>query len=155
MFEDLIARLQFWRAKKFVKHGKDYEFFLDLSNETAMAVKFLTKYPDVIVEYTDMHMSSGNHMSYDISIIANPNLYDVESNKFKNFTMDVFRSIINDSINYAKEKNLNETRDTYSLELDSERSIHEEVAPISEDRVPDRKPRKKAVRGNKKIRSKV
>lgn len=155
MFDELIAKFQFWKSKKFVKLHKDYEFFLDLSNHQAIAIKILKKYPGVIFEITNIHMSTDTQMSYDQSIIANPNLCDVESKKFKDFTTAIFRSIILDSVEAAKKDSFNETRDLDFVEFNAERVFHEEDLTLSEERVPDRKPRKKSIRRNKRVRSKV
>lgn len=153
MFEELKAKYRFWRANKFIQHGTHYEFMLDMSDTKAMAVKFLKKYPGVIAEYTNIHMSSDNEMSFEFNIIANPNLHNTETKKFQNFANDVFRSIIHSSVEYAKEKNENGNID--SIQSDSERTVHEEVVAVSEERVPERKPRKKGVRRSKKLHSQV
>jgi len=155
MFEELKAKFQFWKSKKFVTLHEDYEFFLDLSNHEAIAIKILKKYPGVIFEITNIHMSTDNNMLYDQSVISNPNLCNVESRGFKNFTAAIFRSIILNSIESAKKDKLNENRDLDLIELDAERTFHEEDVAISEKRVPNRKPRKKSVRANKRVHSKV
>jgi hypothetical protein len=154
MFEDLIAKFQFWKARKFLKFGRDYDLFLDLSNKDAIAIKIIKKYPGVIFEITDIHMSSDNAMSYNISIIANPNLCNVESNKFKDFTSAIFRNIITDSVEHAT-RVIDENRNTNFVESDAERVFHEEDSALSEERVSDRKPRKKGIRRNKRVHSKV
>ena len=154
MFEDLRAKFRFWYVRKFFLYGKHYVFMFDMSDKEAMAVRFLKKYPGVIAEYKNICMSSDREMSYDFVIIANPNLCDVGSKRFKNFASDVFRSIINDSIKNAI-KEQDENRNTDLVELDSERTVHEEVLTVFEERVPQRKPRKKTVRRNKKVHSEV
>ena len=58
MFEDLIAKFQFWKAKKLLKFGRDYDLFLDISNKDAIAIRVIKKYPGVIFEITDIHMSN-------------------------------------------------------------------------------------------------
>ena len=64
------------------------------------------------------------------------------------------RSILLSAIeNTMKEGN--ENRNTDPIEFDSERAFHEEVSAVSEKRVPDRKPRKKGIRRNKAVHSKV
>jgi len=143
MLEELFARFQFWKAKK-LEVGKDYDFFLDLSNKDAIAIKLLRKYPGVIVEFTDIHMSNDTHISYDQTIIANPNLCKTDSEKFKNFTASVFRSIINNAVENAI-KESNENRNSNLVQSDSERTVHEEVIAVPEERVSNRKPRKKTV----------
>lgn len=154
MFEDLIAKFQFWKAKKFLKFGRDYDLFLDLSNKDAIAIKILKKYPGVIFEITDIQMTTDNTVSYNTSIIDNPNLCNVESNKFKDFTSAILRNIINDSVKHAT-KVIDENGNIDLVESDAERVFHEEDAALSEERVPDRKPRKKTVRRNKRVHSKV
>ena len=153
MFEEILAKFEFWKAKNFVKLNKHYEFFLDLSNHETIAVKILKKYPGVIVEFTDVQMSTEHHLSYDLVLVANPNLCDVDSEKFKNFTARIFRNIIINSIEGAKKDN--ESRNSDPVESDPQRSIHEEVTAVFEERVSNRKPRKKTVRRNKAVRSEV
>ena len=97
MFDELIAKLQFWKAKNFVMLDKHYEFMIDLSNKDAMTVRMLKKYPGVIIEYSNMHMSTENQMSYDISIVANPNLCKTES-KVGTMTWDQVRTIAEDKM---------------------------------------------------------
>ena len=143
MFNELLAKIQFWRAKN-LKLGEDYDFFLDLSNHEALAIKILKKYPGVIIEYTNIHMSTDTNMSYDLTVIANPNLHDTDSKKFQDFTMKIFRSILLGSIEHI-EKDKNENRNTDTVESGTERALHEEVAPIPEKRVSNRKSRKKTV----------
>lgn len=153
MFDDILAKLQFWKAKNFVVLDKHYEFMLDLSNKDAITVRILKKYPGVIIEYTNMMMSTETHLSYDVAVIANPNLCKVEGNKFNEFTTAIFRSILLGSIENAKDNNENGNTDTF--ESGTERSIHEEVPTVSEKRVSNRKPRKKTVRRNKAVHSEV
>ena len=153
MFEELLAKLQFWKAKNFVVLDKHYEFMLDLSNAEAMTVRILKKFPGVIVEFSNIHMTTENQMAYDVAVVANPNLCNVKNNRFNDFTAAIFRSILLGSIEHAKENNENGNTDT--LEFDTERTLHEEVAPVPKKRVSNRKPRKKTVRRNKAVHSEV
>lgn len=153
MFEELMAKLQFWKAKNFVVLDKHYEFMLDLSNKEAMTIRLLKKYPGVIIEYSNIHMSTENQMAFDIDVIANPNLCNTKTKKFHNFTAAIFRSILIGSLEHAKENNENGNTDT--IESDTERSLHEEIPPVLKERVSNRKPRKKTVRRSKKLHSEV
>jgi len=151
--QNLKAKYEFWRARK-LKLGKHYDFFFNLSNQQAIAVKILKKYPGVIVEYSEIHMSTDQDMSFDFNVIANPNLCDTESNRFKRYTSAIFRNIILRSIeNAVKEEN--ENRNANSIKSNPQRSVHEEDLTVFEERIPDRKPRKKAIRRNKKLHSQV
>lgn len=133
---NLKAKYEFWCARQ-LKLGKHYDFFFDLSNPQAIAVKILKKYPGVIVEYSEIHMSTDQDMSFDFNVIANPNLCNTESNRFKRFTSAIFRNIILRSVadwsveNAVKEEN--ENRNANSLKSNSQRSVHEEDAPVSEE----------------------
>ena len=128
---NLKAKYEFWCARQ-LKLGKHYDFFFDLSNPQAIAVKILKKYPGVIVEYSEIHMSTDQDMSFDFNVIANPNLCNTESNRFKRFTSAIFRNIILRSVeNAVKEEN--ENRNANSLKSNSHRSVHEEDAPVSEE----------------------
>jgi hypothetical protein len=151
--EELKAKYEFWRASK-LQLGKHFDFFFDLSNPQAIAVKILKKYPGVIVEYSEIQMSTDKDMAFNFNVIANPNLCDVESNRFKRYTSAIFRNIILRSVENAVKEGY-ENGNNNSLKSDSQRSIHEEDVTVSEERVPDRKPRKKAIRGNKKLHPKV
>jgi len=125
MLNDLRANLRFWYAHNFIKLNKHYEFMMDMSNSDAIAFRILKRYPGVIAEFSNIHMSSEYEMSYDFNVIANPNLCNVESQRFKNFTADIFRNIINSSVEYAKETN--ENRNTDLVESDAQRTVHEKA----------------------------
>jgi hypothetical protein len=151
--QELKAKYEFWRASK-LEVGKHFDFFFDVSRPEAISIKILKKYPGVIIEFSGIQMVTDQDMSYDFDVIANPNLCDVESNRFKRYTSAIFRSIILKSVENAK-KELNENRNTDLVEFDAERVLHEESVAVSEERVSDRKPRKKTVRRNKRVRSEV
>ena len=155
MIKNLIAKLQFWYVKKFYKIDKQYTFFVDLNGPPgSFAVKFLGKYDGVIVEFTDVKVGDDNLMNFDYDVISNVYNANVKSKSFDRFTSNVMRSILLGAIeNTMKEGN--ENRNTDLVESDEERAFHEEDSALSEERIPDRKPRKKGIRGNKGIRSKV
>ena len=151
---DLLARLQFWYVKNRFKHGREYEFYLDLNDVEAYAVKLLRKYPDTIIEFKNVKYDEYGALSFDVVIVANPKLHNTESKGFKNFTSNVMRSIILSALDNF-ERNIDDYRATDSNQLDQERVIHEESIAVSEERVSKRKPRKKAVRRNKKLHPEV
>lgn len=153
--QDLIAKYEFWYAKKFIQLDKHYTFFLDLNGPPgSFAVKFLKKYDGVIVEYSNIIVGEDGQMNFDYDIISNVNNCDVKSKKFERFTQHVMRSMIHSAIdNFQRE--LNENRKFNFVESDSQRSVHEEVASVPKKRISKRKPRKKAVRANKAVHSKV
>jgi len=155
MFENLIAKLEFWYVKKFFKVEKQYTFFVDLNGPPgSFAIKFLEKYDGVIVEFTNAKVGDDGLMTFDYDVISNVNNVNTNSKSFHRFTSNVMRSILLGAIeNTMKEGN--ENRNTDLVESDAERVFHEEDSAISEERVLDRKPRKKGVRRNKAIRSKV
>lgn len=143
--QDLRSKLEFWWAKKTIKLNKHYTFMYDVANDGGIAVKLLKKYPGVIIEFSDLIIAENQLMNFNISIIANPNLCDVESRRFHAYTARVFRSVLHDAImNYAKEI-LNESGSVDPVESNSEREIYEEVAPVPKKRVSKRKPRKESV----------
>jgi hypothetical protein len=155
MFDNLIAKLEFWYVKKFFKVEKQYTFFVDLNGPPgSFAIKFLGKYDGVIVEFTDVKVTDGGLLNFDYDVISNVNNVNTKSRSFHRFTSNVMRSILLSAIeNTMKEGN--ENRNTDLVESDAERVFHEEDLAISEERVPDRKSRKKSIRGNKAVRSKV
>lgn len=151
----LIASLEFWYAKKFIKLDKHYTFFLDLNGEPgSFAIKYLGKYDGVIVEFTDIKITENNQLNFKYQVISNVNNVNVDSKKFIRFTSHVMRNILFSALDYQK-KELNENRELDFVESDSERAFYEEITPVLEERVPDRKPRKKTLRTNKGIHSKV
>jgi hypothetical protein len=155
MIDNLIAKLEFWYVKKFYKVDKQYTFFVDLNGPPgSFAVKFLGKYDGVIVEFTEVKVTDDGLLNFDYDIISNLNNVNVKSKSFVRFTSNVMRSILMSAIDNAM-KEPNESRNTDPVKLDSERDLYEEGVAVPEERVPDRKPRKKGVRGNKTVRSEV
>lgn len=154
--QDLIAKYEFWYAKKFIKLDKHYTFFLDLNGPPgSFAIKFLKKYDGVIVEFTNVKVSGDTgELTFDYDIISNLNNCNVKSRSFIRFTSNVMRNIIYSAVENAK-KDDNENRKSDLVEFDSERSVYEEVSPVSETRIFDGEPRKKTVRRNKAVRSEI
>jgi hypothetical protein len=152
---DFLAKVEFWYAKHFIKLDKHYTFFFDLAGDSgSFAVKYLKKYKGVIVEFANIKIGADAQMTFDYDIISNVNNCDVKSKSFDRFTQNVMRSILYGAIqNDARENN--ENRNTDLVESDAQRSIHEEVTTVSEERVSDRKPRKKTVRRNKAVHSEI
>ncbi len=155
MLENLIAKLEFWYVKKFFKVEQQYTFFVDLNGPPgSFAVKFLGKYDGVIVEFTDVKVTDEGLLNFDYDIISNVNNVNTKSKSFVRFTSNVMRSILMSAIDNA-EKDLNENGNTDLVESDAERVLHEEDVAVSEERVSDRKSRKKSIRGNKGVHPKV
>lgn len=153
--QDLAARYEFWYARKFIKLDKHYTFFVDLNGPPgSFAIKFLKKYDGVIVEFANVKVGDDGQMTFDYDIISNVNNCNVKSKSFERFTQNVMRSILYGAIeNHKKESN--ENRNSDLVESNSQREVHEEVAPVSEKRVSNRKPRKKTVRRSKAVHSEV
>lgn len=153
--QDLIAKFEFWYARKFIKLDKHYTFFVDLNGEPgSFAIKYFKKYDGVIVEFTDIKVTDDGQMNFNYDIISNVNNCNVKSRSFDRFTQHVMRNILYSAFKNL-EKDLNENRKLDLVESDSQRSIHEEVASVSKRRVSKRKPRKKAVRANKTVHSEI
>ena len=152
--KELLAKLQFWYVKNRFKYGRDYEFYLDLNDVEAYAVKLLKKYNDTIVEFKNVKSNEDGVITFDFVVVANPKLHNTESKAFKNFTSNVMRSIIMTALDNF-ERNIDDYRATNPDQLDQERTIHEESDPVLEARVSERKPRKKTVRRNKKLHTEV
>ena len=153
--QDLIAKLEFWYARKFIKLDKHYTFFVDMNGPPgSFAIKFLGKYDGVIVEFANVKIGDDGLMTFDHDVISNVNNCNVKSKSFIRFTSNVMRNILLSAIeNHMKEPN--ENREFDPIELDSERDIHEEGIAVPEERIPDRKPRKKTIRANKGVRPQV
>ena len=142
---DLLATVEFWYAKKFIKLDKHYTFFFDLNGEKdTFAIKYLKKYNGVIIEFGNVKVGDNGQMTFDYDIISNVNNCNVKSKSFDRFTQNVMRSILHGAIVNDK-RDMNENRNIDPVEFDSEREIHEEVSSIPQKRVSNRKPRKKTV----------
>lgn len=141
--QDWIAKFEFWYVRKWIKYDVHYTYFLNLENPQAFSIKLLKKYPDTIIEFSDLRIGDAGLMTFDMSVIANPKLHNTESRRFKKFTSDVMRSMIMNSIeHYGKN---NENRNVDFVEPDSERNIFEESPAVRKKRVSKRKPRKETV----------
>ena len=93
--QDLIAKLEFWYARKFIKVDKHYTFFVDLNGEPgSFAVKYLKQYDGVIVEFSNVQVTDNGLLTFDHDIISNINNCDVKSKGFVRFTSNVMRNII-------------------------------------------------------------
>jgi len=153
--QDLIAKVEFWYATKFIKLDKHYTFFFDLNGPSgSFAIKFLKKYDGVIVEFNNVKIGDDGQLTFDYDVISNLNNCNIKSRSFIRFTANVMRSIIYGAVQNAMKED-NENRNSDPFEPHSERTVHEEVSSISEERIPDRKPRKKTIRANKGIHPKV
>ena len=150
---ELKAKFNFWYVKKFFKLDKQYTFMFDMGNPKSIAVKLLGKYEGVVVEFDNIKVGNENQLMFDVNTIANPNLKNINTKSFMRFTQNVMRSIIIASIESSK--NTDENRKLDPIESAEERSVHEEDSAFFEERVPDRKPRKKAIRRNKAVHPKV
>jgi len=151
--QDFLAKVDFWYASKFVRLDKEYTFHVDVANPSAVSIELLRRYPGVIIQYDNIKVGEDGLCSFDINVISNPKNLDVQPSRFYKFTSYVFRSILIGSIKKSGEPH--ENRDVDSLQSGKERNVHEEGTAVHEERVSNRKPRKKAVRGNKTIRSEV
>lgn len=153
---NLLASLEFWYAKKFIKLDKHYTFFFDLNGERdTFAVRYLKKYDGVIIEFANVKISGDTgQMTFDYDIISNLNNCNVKSKSFERFTSNVMRNILHSAIENDTREN-NETRNLDFVESNTERVFHEEDLAVSEERVSDGKLRKKTLRRNKAVRSKV
>lgn len=153
MFDDTIAKLNFWYAKKFFKPEKDFKFMLDVNNTSAITVEIIRKYPETVVEYNNLIMGDNGLLNFNMTVIANPLAHNVDDNKFKNFANYIMMAVIAEAV--SNTRNVDENRAIDPFEYDEKRDFLEEIPPIPEVRVSKRKPRKKAVRGNQGVRSEV
>ena len=97
--QDLLAKIEFWYAKKFIKLDKSYTFFFDLAGDSSsFAVKYLKRYDGVIVEFANIKVGNDGKMTFDYDVISNVNNYNVKSRSFDRFTQNVMRSILHGAI---------------------------------------------------------
>lgn len=154
MFSDLIAKFNFWYAKRNFKPERDFKFFLDANQTSAFTIEITRQYPKTVVEYTNLVMGENGFLNFNMTVIDNPLGHNIDSEKFKKFTSYIMMAIIAEAVKNAGNV-VDENRAIDPFEYDEERDFLEEIPPIPEVRVSKRKPRKKAVRGNQGVRSEV
>ena len=159
MFDNIRASLQFWYAKHFIKMERDYTIAYDFARENSdhTSIKILRKYPGVIFELFDLKSDDDGEVSFETTVIFNPNNAGIDSERFKKYLDSIVRNILISAIEEHIKNNgvVNEDGNIDIVESDSERAVHEEGSSVYEKRVSDRKPRKKGVRGNKRVHPKV
>lgn len=143
---DLLARLEFWWAKKTIKEDRDFRISLDECKNGDFVVEILKgKYSGIKVMYGAISVREdpyGNGLlDINANVIYNPNSIKPHK-KLDRLITNIIRLIL---INSVK----NEIRNSDIDELDEERNIREEDPPVRQARVPSGKPRKKAVSRDK------
>jgi hypothetical protein len=154
---DKLTILKFWWAEKRIKEGRDYHPSID---ELGLLVTILRG------EFTGVEFRFGpicvkedptgtQLLEFNTVVVYNPTEADVLSKKFEKLTSDILRILLRSAIRETEEQVIDENRNVDTGELAQERDIHEEVAPILEERVSKRKSRKKAVSADSGSHSEV
>lgn len=157
---NLLAKVEAWYASKTCKFDVHYRVEYDVSNPSAIAIRILKRYPGVVVLISDVGVSDANILSFNFQIAHNEKKVNTNSRGFQRFIKYIVLSLIKKSIETTEPhtnagESLNEDGSVDTEESDTERALHEKGSSVSEGRILHRKPRKKTIRGNKKVRPKV
>lgn len=161
MLNELLARLEFWWAKKTIVEGRDFAFNKEFFSDSRKLVIELLKppYEGLVVQLDEFTMNEENgngRVDFSTRVLYNIDNVDVTSNHFNKLIAKIVRLIIINSVEQMNAKDLdNEDRDANIVELDEERPVSTEVSAVPEKRVSKRKPRKKTVSRDTKILPKV
>jgi hypothetical protein len=130
---DLIAKFLFWYAGKFIVLGKHYELMFDASDSSKFGVKILKKYPDVIVNFSDIQVKEDGLVEFNLIVVKGGP--ETKTKRFQRYVGLIFTNFVVNSIEQAK----NETRNYDPIEPDAERTVHEEGSAVSEESLHTRK----------------
>lgn len=164
MMNEVLARFQFWWAKKTLKEGRDFAFNKEFTKGGNGLIIEIMKppYEDIVVQvsgFSVREVAGHGLIDFETRILYNINDVDVTTDKFNKLIANIVRLVIQSSVDALERvdpKDLfNEDRDANIVELDEERPVSTEVSAIPEKRVSKRKPRKKTVSRDTKILPKV
>jgi len=114
----------------------------NVGNESSIPVKILRKYPDTVVEFSHFRIDDDGVTSFSMSVLHNPNNYNLESLAFRNYTNNIMLSVLKNAIAAAEEV-VNEERRSDINESDQEREFHEEVSSVPQSGILPRGIREK------------
>lgn len=164
MMNEVLARFQFWWAKKTLKEGRDFAFNKEFTKGGNGLIIEIMKppYEDIVVQvsgFSVREVAGHGLIDFETRILYNINDVDVTTDKFNKLIANIVRLVIQNSVDALERvdpKDLfNEDRDANIVELDEERPVSTEVSAVPEKRVSKRKPRKKTVSRDTKILPKV
>lgn len=164
MLNEVLARFQFWWAKKTLKEGRDFAFNKEFTKGSNGLIIEIMKppYEDIVVQvsgFSVREVAGHGLIDFETRILYNVNDVDVTTDKFNKLIANIVRLVIQNSVDALERvdpKDLfNEDRDANIVELDEERPVSTKVSAVPEKRVSKRKPRKKTVSRDTKILPKV
>lgn len=161
MMNELLARLDFWWAKKTIKEGRDFGYNNEYWRDSgALVIEVLKRpYDGVIVELSEFTVAEENgngRIDFTTRVLYNKDEVNVSTKAFNKLITNIVRIVLIDSIEQVNAKELyNEDRDDDIVELDEERTVSTEVSAVPEKRVSKRKPRKKTVSRDSSVLPKV
>jgi hypothetical protein len=117
------------------------------------------KFRDTIFTVSNFKFGSTNDIHFDMQVIHPEKGYEgKDKQKFHKIVNYVVANMMSRMYEYAKSNPLEEDDGNGNadyIELDTERAVRNEDAPVHENRVPERKSRKGSVRRNRKVPQKV
>lgn len=154
---DLVARFQFWNAKKEIQINEDFEFYD--SEESLFFIRIKRgMYEGVVFSISNMKVredSDGNALlDFETNIHESPikNL-DCDDKKFIRYINNVVRILLSEAVGEAQKYEQRGTVD--SIESDEEREVYEESTSVSESSVSKRSRRKKVVDRDSEVSGEV
>ena len=139
---NISYRVLWWFLRRDFQLGKHYMVMYNVGNESSIPVKILRKYPDTVVEFSHFRIDDDGVTSFSMSVLHNPNNYNLESLAFRNYTNNIMLSVLKNAIAAAEEV-VNEERRSDINESDQEREFHEEVSSVPQSGILPRGIREK------------
>lgn len=173
LINQLVAKTQFWWAKRTIVEGKDFIWNKDKASNAAFGesptIEITTgKYAGVKFRFIDIAISDEENalLSFKTQVEYVPggaleSAYNVFDPSFAKLTSNILRIVLtnaareNQSAAKLDQEITNENRTTDTEESHEEREFHEESTPLLEKRISERKSRKKAVSRNARLHPEV
>lgn len=147
-FNDLIAKYQFWRAKRSCVHGEHFQLEIpsvdDDFNKNLRATILKGKYKGCVLEFSNFNITDAGMLSFETHVVSTPKEVDPSDRGLLKLSSNIARVILTESVEMAK----HELRTLDSRASDEERTVYEESPTVPPTRVYKRKPRKKSVSAN-------
>lgn len=151
---DLIARFQFWYAKKTIRLDRDF----CLVESDGIGIRILRgKYKGTVFALDNLRLKEQGEeafLTYDITLLKNPLSVAVEDDNLIKVVNKIVRIILSESVKDEVSRN-EQRRNADSDESLFEREVREESPPVPQKRVPSRKPRAKTVSSDSTVHAEV
>jgi len=147
------ATFQFWFATKRFRKGRDYVVHRD--EDDIVFVEILRgKYKGIKLTFGGIKLSEFSGLGavdFHTYVLYNPNNVDITAKRFVRLTSNILRVLLLEVVR----EDVNETRETDTVESDEERGIREESTPVLERRVSRGESRKESISGDSELRPEI